>query len=129
MANPDSDARSAVMDSLRKAAASFPGIEESSFFDTPVLKVRGKYIAGPARVGGTLCFKIHSEERRMLMESEPDKYLLTDHYRAVLKDGSTYVLARIDQMTERDLYERLEQAYLLHASKKQVEAYRKSIGR
>lgn len=113
-----------TLDTIRQASQRFPGMEEGLMFGSPCFRVRGKFIAGAARFEGTWCFKLHENERTILLDAEPDKYFITDHYAPVTSNGITYIVARLDHIDAMDVDMLLEQAYMLSATKKQIAEYK-----
>ena len=99
---------------VRAAAAHLPEVEESTWYGTPSLKVRGK---GFARVkdADTLVVLCPVEEKEMLMEVDPKVYFETDHYK-----GWPAVLVRLKAISAAQLRHRLEQAWRLKAPKRLV---------
>ena len=57
-----------------------PGVEESTSYGTPSLKVAGKFLCRLKEDGDTLALRIGFEQREMLMETEPKTFFITDHY-------------------------------------------------
>lgn len=100
-----------AFDRLRAAARGLPGVEESSWYGTPALKVRGK---GFARVkdADTVVVMVALDEKEMLLEAAPDLYFETDHYR-----GWPAMLVRIHAIPDDELAHRLRAAWLLKAPK------------
>lgn len=66
---------------LCKLANRFPGVEESTSYGTPALKVSGKLVARLWEDGETLVLKCDPNERDLLIETAPQTFFLTDHYR------------------------------------------------
>jgi hypothetical protein len=102
---------------VRAAAARLPEVEESTWYGTPSLKVRGK---GFARLkdADTLVVLCPIEEKEMLMEVEPDIYFETDHYK-----GWPAVLVRLRKIGAAQLRHRLEQAWRFKAPKRLVASF------
>lgn len=96
---------------LRKAAAGLPEVEESTWFGTPSLKVRGK---GFCRVkdADTVVVMVALDEKEMLLEAAPDIYFETDHYK-----GWPAMLVRVGAISDDELAHRLRKAWLLKAPK------------
>lgn len=113
-----------TLETIRAIAARFPGMEKGLVFGSPCFKVRDKFVAGFARFEGTFCFKVDDQQRAILLQAEPQKYFITDHYKPVLKNGATYIVARLDKLDAVDVAVLLEAGYLLTAAKKQVKAFR-----
>ena len=96
---------------LKKAAAGLPEVEESAWFGTPSLKVRGK---GFARVkdADTVVVMVALDEKEMLLEAAPELYFETPHYH-----GWPAMLVRIRAISDEELEHRLKAAWLLKAPK------------
>ncbi len=90
---------------VRKIGLSFPGVEESTAYGSPALKIRGKLLACiPAHRSaepGSLAVRVDFDDRAELLAAAPDIYYLTDHY--VGYNAVLVRLARIDADVLRDL--------------------------
>ena len=80
-----SRAKGAVtFDTVREAGLLLPGVEETTTFGKPTLKVRGKLLACvPSHKSAepdSLVVRIDFEQRAELVAAEPDIYYLKDHY-------------------------------------------------
>ena len=92
---------------LCKLASELPEVEESVWYRTPSLKVRGKGFVRLKEDGATVVFILPSvEEQEFLVATQPDLYFITDHYR-----GWPAVLARLSKLKEPECRLRLEQAW------------------
>ena len=71
-----------------------PGVEESTSYGTPALKVNGNLMTRLWEDGQTLVMRTTFEQRAALMEEDPDTYYITSHY---LGDylGDSLVLIRL----------------------------------
>jgi hypothetical protein len=96
---------------LCQAARGLPEVEETTWFGTPSLKVRGK---GFARVkdAGTVVLMVDLEEKAMLFEAAPDIYFETDHYK-----GWPAMLVRLEAISDEELRHRITKAWSLKAPK------------
>jgi len=65
---------------VRQIALTLPGAEESTSYGTPACKVKGKLFARLHQDGESLVIRVDFEERQLLMESDPEKFFITDHY-------------------------------------------------
>jgi hypothetical protein len=76
--------RQASFDKVRRAALDLAGVEQSTMYGAPALKVRGKLLACMAShksaEPGTLVVKIGSEERDALIADDPRTYYVKPHY-------------------------------------------------
>src|SRR5262249_55743543 len=90
---------------VKKFAAALPGVEESTSYGTPALKVRGKLMARLKEDHETLVLRISWEERERVLAVHPEVFFLTDHYR-----NYPWVLLRLPAATPSQV-----RAGLLHA--------------
>jgi hypothetical protein len=109
-----------TFDEVRAIALSLPGVEESTSYGAPSFKVAGKLLAcQPAnaalRDGGRVLVlrDVEPEERALLVESEPDVFFFTDHYR-----NYPLVLVRLPAVTPERLRGYLERSWRAHAPKR-----------
>ena len=86
---------------VRKVALALEGVDESTWYGTAAFKVRGAGIARLKEDGKTLVVRVDFEQRRELMETDPETYYITDHY---LNYPAVLVrLSRVDAAVMRDL--------------------------
>jgi len=92
-------------DLVRQIALALPGVEESTMYGAPAVKLRKKLLACPAihrsAEPNTLAVRINFEERDELIDADPDIYYLKDHYA-----NYPVVLVRMSRISEdalRDL--------------------------
>jgi len=71
-------------DTVRKIGLALPGVEESTAYGSPALKVHGKLLACvPAHRSaepGSLAVRVDFDDRAELLAADPDVYYVTDHY-------------------------------------------------
>lgn len=84
----------------------FAGVEESTSYGTPALKVGGVLMTRLWEDGETLVLRTTFVDRDLLMQADPDVYFLTDHYR-----NYPCVLVRLPRIQREELRERLEEAW------------------
>ncbi len=97
----------------------FPGVEISTSYGTPALKVKKKLIARMKEDGETVVIPTSSiDEKEFLIATEPEVYFQTDHYRAW-----PHVLVRLPIVTDARLREMLEAAWRREAPKKLLNEY------
>lgn len=93
-----------------RVAAHLPGLEVSSWYGAPALKVRrnANNAVGFARVKepGVLVVMCPLELKEMLIAAEPDVYFETAHY-----SGWPAMLVRMDAIDDTRLADRLECAW------------------
>src|SRR5579872_1455129 len=92
-------------DGVRKIGLTLPGVEESTAYGAPALKVRGKLLAcvptHRSAEPGSLAIRVGFDDRADLLAAAPDVYYVTDHYL-----NYSAVLVRLSRVTHdvlRDL--------------------------
>jgi hypothetical protein len=102
--------RAVNFDTVRKIGLALPGVEESTAYGSPALKVRGKLLACIAvhrsAEPGSLAVRVGFEDRAELLAGAPDVYYVTDHY-----VGYEAVLVRLSRVTLEILKDLLGMAY------------------
>jgi len=97
-------------DTVRKVGLALPGVEESTAYGSPALKVHGKLLACvPANRSaepGSLAVRVDSDDRAELLAAAPDIYYVTDHYL-----GYSAVLVRLSRVTPDVLRDLLGMAH------------------
>jgi hypothetical protein len=97
-------------ESVRKIAVGLPGVEASTAYGCPALKVRGKLMACvPASRSaevGSLVVCVDREERVALLAEHPDVYYVTNHY-----VGYDTVLVRLSRVSTELLEDILRMAH------------------
>ena len=87
-----------------------PGVEESTAYGAPALKVRGKLLAGTpthrSAEPGSLMVRVDFDDRAELLAAAPDVYYVTDHY-----VDYNAVLVRLDRVNAEVLKDLLSMAY------------------
>lgn len=99
------------------AASRLPDVDVASWFGTPALKVHGKSLMR-VKDRDTLVLMCPLGEKALLMETAPDIYFETDHYK-----GWPAVLVRLSKIDDVELALRLERAWRLQAPKRLARAY------
>jgi len=71
-------------DTVRNIGLALPGVEESTAYGFPALKIHGKLLACvPANRSaepGSLVVRVDFDDRAELLAAAPDVYYVTDHY-------------------------------------------------
>ena len=97
-------------DTVRNIGLALPGVDESTAYGQPALKIRGKLLACiPANRSaepGSLVVRVDFDDRAELLAAAPDVYYVTDHY----VDHNT-VLVRRRHVTPDVLRDLLGMAY------------------
>jgi len=87
-----------------------PGVEESTAYGSPALKIQGKLLAFlPAHRSaepGSLVVRVGFDDRAELLAADPDVYYVTDHYL-----NYTSVLVRLSRVTPDVLRDLLGMAH------------------
>lgn len=97
--------RTLSFDTVRKIGLALPGVEESTAFGAPALKVKGKLMAcipvNRSAEAGSLMVRVDFGDRAALLAEDPDVYYVTDHY--VGYDAVLVRMARVTPDVLRDL--------------------------
>jgi len=97
-------------DTIRKIGLALPGVEASTAYGSPALKIRGKLLAcvptHHSAEPGSLMVRVGFDDRAELLASAPDVYYITDHY----LDYSA-VLVRLSRITPDVLRDLLGMAH------------------
>jgi hypothetical protein len=111
-------------DDVVTLGARLPGVEVSTSYGTPALKVRGALMCRMRTDPDALVVRvIDMGEREALLQGSPDAFFTIPHY-----DGHPYVLARLDTVDPQELGELLEDAWRLRAPKRLVAEYDAAAG-
>ena len=102
---------------MRKIGLALPGVEESTAYGAPALKVRGKLLAcvptHRSAEPGSLVVRVDFDERAELLAADPDVYYVTDHYL-----NYTAVLVRLSRVTPDELRDLLGMAHKFVTAKR-----------
>ncbi len=90
---------------IRKVAASFPGVEEGTSYGTPAWRHKGRLLARLHQDGESLMLKVGFEAREHLVRADPRTFFLTEH-----SQSYPSVLARLDRLAAEDLRKLLARA-------------------
>jgi hypothetical protein len=97
-------------DAVRKIGLAFPGVEESTAYGSPALKVRGNLLACvPAHRSaepGSIVVRLDFDDRAEFLAAAPDVYYVTEHYA-----DYNAVLVRLSRVTPDVLRDLLGMAY------------------
>jgi hypothetical protein len=107
-------------DTVSEIAGNLPGAEESTTYGQPAFKVGGKlfvWISPDRHADGALALCVDPDEKELVL-SAGDPFFQTAHYRT-----HPIVLIRLERATRALLEERIEDAWLLRAPKRLVDAY------
>ena len=92
---------------LSRLGRELPEVEESVWYRTPSLAVRGKSFLRLKEDGRSVVFLVEDvDEQQLLVQMKPAIYFITDHYR-----GYAAVLARLAKLRVAACRERLARAW------------------
>ena len=101
-----------------RIALSFPGVTEGSSYGQPAFLLDGKFFSRFNEREQALVVHADFELRDALLESRPDAYFTTDHYR-----GYPSVLVRLERVSRAELAALYENAFRMRAKKRRVAEY------
>ena len=102
---------------VRDFALTLPGVEESTSYGTPALKVRGRLLAR-LREPGILVVRVGADNQEALIAMEPDIYFITPHYA-----GNWAVLVHLDAIEEAAMRALIVETWRANAPKRLVASY------
>jgi hypothetical protein len=103
---------------VRQAAKPLPGVEDSTSYGTPALKVKGKLLARLHQSGECFVLRSTLAHREKLMRSDPAIFYITDHYR-----DYPWVLVRFLTVDRDTLPKIIEDAWRLVAPKSLIKKF------
>ena len=109
--------RESEIERAARLAAHLPGVEISSWYGTPALKVAGKGIVR-WKAPGVLVVLCPLEFKEMLLEADPLVYYETPHYQ-----GWPAMLVRMDAVDDERLQDRIECAWREKAPPRLIQQY------
>ena len=105
-----------TFDTVRKFGLALDGVEESTAYGSPALKVRGKLLAciaiNKAAEPNSLVVRVDFDQRAELIETDPRTYYLKDHYA-----NYPSVLVRLSEIKPDALKDLLAMAYRFATAK------------
>jgi hypothetical protein len=119
--------RADAFDVVTKLAVGLPHVEAATrYYGSPVLKVAGVFMAGPATHSSaepnTLVVRADLDEREWFIEDAPDTYYLTDYYRRY-----PLILVRLDHVGGDALRELLASSHRLSLPKTRLRTSRSRL--
>ena len=95
---PNMAKRTVNFDIVRDIGLKLPGVQESTAYGAPALKVQGQLLAcipsNRSAEPDSLLVRVDFHDRTELLAADPDVYYVTDHY-----VGYTGVLVRLSRVT------------------------------
>ncbi len=114
-------------DSVRKVGLALPGVEESTAYGSPALKVHGKLLAcvptHHSAEPGSLAVRVGFDDRAELLAAAPNVYYVTDHYL-----NYSAVLVRLSRVTPdvlRDLLGIAHKFVITHEARRPTSQHRR----
>jgi hypothetical protein len=107
-----------TFEQVRLIARNLPGVEDSTSYGTPALKVRGKLLARLHQSGDCLVLRADLLGREILLQSDPRVFFITDHYR-----DYPWILVRFASVDPGALPELIERAWRMVAPKSLLSKY------
>jgi hypothetical protein len=97
-------------ETVREIALALPGVEESTAYGVPALRVHGKLLAcvpaNPSAEPASLVVRLDFDDRAELLAADPAVYYVTEHY-----VGYSAVLVRLSRVNPDALRDLLGMAY------------------
>ena len=91
-------ARPKTFETACEIARSLPGAEETTSYGTPAFKVKGKLFARFHQDGESLVVSVDFDEREEMMDADPEKFYITDHYK-----NYPWILVRLSKVHPEQL--------------------------
>jgi hypothetical protein len=108
------------VETLRRIAFSFPGVEEGTSYGTLAYRVSKKFICRMKEDGESLAIRMEFGEREILVEGEPETFYFTEHYR-----NYPMVLIRLPKVHPDELKRIFGNAWRRFAPKRIIESLRR----
>ena len=104
-------------ETVRRLGLALPGVEESTSYGTPALKVKGKLLVRLHQDLDKIVLPVPFERREEMMAADPETYFITEHYREY-----PYILVSLAYVHPDALPDLLNLAYrtALKAKKRRV---------
>ncbi|WP_294252038.1 hypothetical protein [uncultured Sphingomonas sp.] len=99
-------------------ALTLPDVEIGSWWNTPCPKINGKGLMSPGREPGSFALMIAKDEKPLLLETDPETFWQTDHYRnfpMLLVRYGTPARERVELYIQRAWWDRAKKAQRLAA--------------
>jgi hypothetical protein len=118
-------ARGVTFARLSQLMLAMPGVEAGTSYGTPSFRVKGKFMARLRDDDpGVLVLKpIDEIEKAFLLETQPQTFFITDHYR-----GGSAILIRLSKVNEADLAKMIERCWRALAPKRLLAQRTESAG-
>jgi hypothetical protein len=93
-------------DQVVEIACRLPGVEVSTSYGTPALKVRKKFMSRLREPDVMVLVAVDDIEQRMLMDTQPRVFFKTPHY-----EGHASILIRLSRVDPADVAQLIEQSW------------------
>ena len=103
------------VETLRRIALSFAGVEEGTSYGTLAFRVSKKFLCRMKEDGESLAIRMDFVEREILIEGEPQTFYITDHYR-----NYEMVLIRLPKIHPEELKRIFSNAWRQYAGKRSL---------
>ncbi len=113
MRRPMARKRGVTFEQVERMALGYPGVVARSSYGTPGLYVGSKFMARLREPDVLVLKPVEDDEQRFLMETQPQAFFLTDHYR-----GHPAILVRLSKVEAGQLAGLLDQCWRRLATKK-----------
>lgn len=108
-----------TFDDVRRISLAWPEVEDGTSYGTPALKVRKKLLVRLKEDGDGLVMPgVPPDERDMLVESQPNVFYFTDHYK-----DYPIVLIRLSKATPATIEPLLRRQWRTLASKAAIREF------
>ncbi len=108
----------ATLATVRKLALALPDVSEGTSYGTAAFRVRKKLFARLRDDDAVLVARSDFDVRDSLIETNPEVYFTTDHYR-----NYDWVLVRLGRIKRAELAEVLEDAWRMRAPERLLAEY------
>lgn len=105
-------------DDLIAICLDYPGVTQAVTHGTPSIKLGTKFILREREPGIIALQRPSIDERDMLLEADPGRFFITEHYR-----DYPYVLIRLADIDEDQFRGLFETIWRAKATKRQISAY------
>ena len=107
-----------TLDTVRALALALPEAHERPCYGTPAFYVRRGLFARMLEDGASIVVKVDLGEREALVQTDPETFVVTDHYR-----DYPMVIVRLSAVDQEELEELLTEAWRRTASKRLLVDY------
>jgi hypothetical protein len=87
-------------DMMCKPLLAFPGVEQSTSYNTPAIKLKSKLLVRLRDDNASIVIRVDPDDRDKLLRDRPEVFFLTDHY-----INYPYILAHLNTLLPDELVE------------------------